>query len=282
MPSATTTRNSSLSLASAAAFVWLAFGSELLAGGLSAFPGAAGFGSDTPGGRGGEVLFVTNLNDSGPGSLRAACESGGPRIVIFRVGGTIELTSDISITRPFLTIAGQTAPGDGICLKNTRSNKRAALIISTHDVVVRYLRVRPGASDRPSCCLRGIALVNGAHDVVVDHCSLSWAVDELFTVWGGVHDVSLQWCFLTEALNRSNHEEGPHSCGALLGNRMSQNFTLHHNLFAHNSQRNPRIKCGGVVDVVNNVVYNFGSTAGSSWGRHTFRTAAAPTTLATT
>lgn len=240
--------------------------SSVLAEDLPAFPGAAGFGASTPGGRGGKVLFVTNTNDSGPGSLRAACEAEGPRIVVFRVGGTIVLKRDIKITHPYLTIAGQTAPGGGICLRNASANKRAPIILATHDVVIRYLRIRPGKANRESCCLRGLAIVTGAHHVVIDHCSISWSVDELFTVWDGVHDVTLQWCFLTEALHRANHQKGPHSYGALLGDDNSRNFTLHHNLFAHNDQRNPRIKCGGIVDVVNNVVYNFGGSQQNGWG----------------
>src|SRR5712692_6968373 len=105
---------------------------------IPAFPGAEGFGSTTPGGRGGKVTFVTNLNDSGAGSLRAACEAEGPRIVIFRVSGLITLASPITVKSPYLTIAGQTAPGDGICLRNFTFN------IATHDVVVRYLRSRLG------------------------------------------------------------------------------------------------------------------------------------------
>lgn len=239
--------------------------STTFADNLPAFPGAAGFGASTPGGRGGRVMLVTNTNDSGPGSLRAACEAEGPRIVVFRVGGAIILERDIKISHPYLTIAGQTAPGGGICLRNASTNKRAPIILATHDVVIRYLRIRPGKANRESCCLRGLAIVTGAHHVVIDHCSVSWSVDELFTVWDGVHDVTLQWCFLAEALNRANHEKGPHSYAALLGDGKSRNFTLHHNLFAHNDQRNPRIKCGGTVDVVNNVVYNFGGSRKNGW-----------------
>src|SRR5512140_738351 len=116
----------------------LAFGLVARAVDLPAFPGAEGFGATTPGGRGGKILFVTNLDDSGPGSLRAACEADGPRIVIFRVGGTIALKKPITVRNPFLTIAGQSAPGDGICLRDE------SLGIATHDVVVRFIRSRLG------------------------------------------------------------------------------------------------------------------------------------------
>src|SRR5690242_2505727 len=137
---------------------------------LPAFPGAEGFGANTPGGRGGKVIFVTNLDDSGPGSFRAACEAEGPRIVIFRVSGTIKLKSQLTVRNPYLTIAGQTAPGDGIALRDYTFG------VMTHDVVVRYLRSRLGdeTAQEADC----IDLLNGAHDCVIDHCSATWSIDE--------------------------------------------------------------------------------------------------------
>src|SRR3990172_4939646 len=150
------------------------FSSVAWAGDIPAFPGAEGFGSTTPGGRGGKVLFVTNLDDSGPGSLRAACEAEGPRIVIFRVAGVIPLKKPIVVEHPFLTLAGQSAPGDGICLRNY------AFGIATHDVVVRYLRCRTGDEGGPQeDCLD---LNHGARNVVLDHCSASWSIDECLSL----------------------------------------------------------------------------------------------------
>lgn len=148
---------------------------------LPAFPGAEGFGSTTPGGRGGQVLMVTNLKDYEPekerpitGSLRAAIATKGPRIVVFRVTGTIALQAPLSISEPFLTLAGQSAPGDGVCLKNY------SLLVATHDVVVRYLRVRPGDEPGPDFKARGerfepdgISVITPSRNVVIDHCSVS-------------------------------------------------------------------------------------------------------------
>src|SRR5512139_755534 len=156
---------------------------------IPAFPGAEGFGAATPGGRGGEVIEVTNLNDSGPGSLREAMEvRTGPRTVVFRVGGTITLTGPIEVREPnsYLTVAGQTAPGDGVQIKNYGINIRDG----AHDVVLRYLRVRPGDTT-PGVGGKDGVLVYGegtrpVHNVVVDHCSIEWATDENVDVWAWV------------------------------------------------------------------------------------------------
>jgi pectate lyase len=203
------------------------------------------------------VIEVTNLDDSGPGSLRAAVEAEGPRIVIFRTGGTIELRSELVITNPFITIAGQTAPGGGITLKNHPSNDRSALTISTHDVIIRYIRSRPGASRQQACCLDAIQILSdSAYNVIIDHCSASWATDETVSTWYAPHDITIQWSIISEGLNCSTHEEGCHSKGMLLGSDGSYNISAHHNLFAHNVERAPLIKTSGLVDVVNNVMYN--------------------------
>jgi len=224
-----------------------------------AFPGAEGFGAQTPGGRGGRVIEVTNLKDSGPGSLRAACEADYPRIVVFRVGGTIRLKSHLRIRKPFITIAGQTAPGDGILLRD------AGLHITTHDVVVRYLRVRIGESraepDGSQDCLSisGQSESAIARGVIVDHCSLSWGVDENADSYSRASDFTIQWCIISEGLANSIHQKGRHSMGLLLGPGSTRS-SIHHNLFAHNNQRNPRIR-GGLRDFVNNVVHNWGDYA---------------------
>jgi formylglycine-generating enzyme required for sulfatase activity/pectate lyase len=224
---------------------------------LPAFPGAEGFGSGTPGGRGGRVIQVTNLNDRGPGSLRAALEEKGPRIVVFRVGGVIELRSDLDIRHPFLTVAGQTAPGDGVCLKG------GCLHVATHDVVLRYLRVRVGDSPIGSSPGNRDAIDIYGENVVLDHCSCSWALDETVTTWYGAKNVTIQWCIVSEGLMDSLHPQGSHSTGILLGNGKNS-VTVHHCLLAHNSGRNPLIAADtgpSTVDWRNNVVYNYGS-----WG----------------
>ena len=224
--------------------------------GLPAFPGAEGFGSDTVGGRGGRVVEVTNLSDSGPGSLRAACEEKRPRTVVFRVGGTIRLKSRLRVREPFITIAGQTAPGGGILLRD------AGLFIETHDVVVRHLRVRVGESRVEGSGAQDCVNIS-AHDpgetysVVVDHCSFSWSIDEVGDAYGPVSNITFQWCIFAEGLRNSIHHKGSHSMGLLLGKNVSR--TVHHCLLASNNTRNPRIG-GGVADFENNVIYNWGGT----------------------
>jgi len=221
---------------------------------LPAFPGAEGYGTDTPGGRGGAVYPVTTLADSGPGSLREAVSAKGPRIVVFRVGGTIVLERTLKIVHPNITIAGQTAPGDGITLRNGRS-RDTALQVETDDVVIRHLRIRPGPGGAPD----GISLSRG-NRIVIDHCSISWGVDENLSMRRPTNDVTVQWSITSEALHDSTHRKGPHSMGDLIA--LGGNVTLHHNLYAHNDSRNPRIGGPKAVDFVNNVIYNFGAVAG--------------------
>lgn len=222
---------------------------------LPAFPGAEGFGADTVGGRGGRVIAVTNLDDSGPGSLRAAIAEEGPRIVVFRVGGTIELQSRIDIEHPYITIAGQTAPGGGITLKNHPSVIHSPLRILTHDVVIRYIRSRPGPSEEESDVLDALTIADG-YNIVIDHSSFSWGSDEVFNIWYDVHNVTIQWSIIAEGLHESTHPEGGHSNGMLIGSEGSGEISIHHNLFAHNRRRNPKVNMHGMADVVNNVVYN--------------------------
>ena len=231
---------------------------------LPAFPGAEGFGAATLGGRGGRVIAVTNLDDSGEGSLRAALEASGPRIVVFRVSGTIALASTIKVEDPYLTVAGQTAPGGGICL---RSPGTTALAIKTHDVVLRYLRIRPGPGGESD----GLAIQTGeAHDIVVDHCSITWGVDESASMYSGdvdqkIERVTFQYNLIADALDCSTHGEGCHSKGLLL--QYCDGVTLHHNLFANNGGRNPML-LSGRTDAVNNVIYNWGGSAVKIENRH--------------
>jgi pectate lyase len=224
-----------------------------------AFPGAEGFGANSLGGRGGKVMFVTNLHDSGPGSFRSACTAKGPRVVIFRVSGIIELDTLLTITEPYLTVAGQTSPGDGICIKNF-----GCIIEDTHDIIIRYLRFRPGDQKRVE---QDALWVHSSRDVIIDHCSTSWGTDETLSVTGsGTTNVTVQWCMITESLNNSVHHKGPHGYGSLF--RIDGNLSVHHNLYANHSSRNPRPGCygdmkrGGMLDFRNNVVYNWGERPG--------------------
>jgi pectate lyase len=224
---------------------------------LPAFPGAEGFGSTTPGGRGGRVILVTNLDDAGPGSFRAACDAEGPRIVLFRVSGLITLATPIVIKNPYITIAGQTAPGDGICVRSY------TFVIATHDVVVRYLRSRLG--DLSGQETDSITLASGAENVILDHCSATWSIDEALSLAGNVSNVTVQWCLIAEGLNHSKHSKGAHGYGSL--SRANGPVTWHHNLWAHNNSRNPRLGDNygrppyPTFDVRNNVIYDYGEIA---------------------
>jgi pectate lyase len=233
---------------------------------LPAFPGAEGFGAFTAGGRGGKVLLVTNLEDfSGPGkpiagSLRAAIMANGPRTIVFRVSGIIPLRAPLKISEPYLTVAGQTAPGAGVCLKNF------GLSINTHDVVLRHLRVRPGDELGPALRKQGksfepdgISINVPSRNVILDHCSVSWAIDECLSVSGaGITDVTVQWCIISESLHESFHAKGAHGYGSLL--RANGNLSFHHNLYAHHSSRSPRPGTYGdgsvLLDFRNNVIHD--------------------------
>lgn len=225
---------------------------------LAAFPGAVGFGSTTVGGRGGVVIEVTNLNNTGPGSFREACAASGPRIVVFRTGGTINASSIIKIQNPYITIAGQSAPGDGISLRG------AGLTIMTHDVIVRGLRIRIGdAATGPTPSNRdGIQIenrYNPPYNILIDHCSVNWAVDESMTFWyAGLRDVTVSNTIIGEALYNSIHPDGPHAMGALCGNQGIENIAFIGNLFIHNNGRNPRLGSTSAA-VINNVMYNIGN-----------------------
>lgn len=228
-----------------------------------AFPGADGGGKYASGGRGGVVVHVTTLEDARDeitkqpaiGTLRKALQMDGTRTVVFDVAGTINLTSQLEITGGNLTIAGQTAPGDGICIAGY------PVVVKASNIIIRFLRFRMGDQNK----VEGDALTICEHrNIIVDHCSFSWSTDECVSVYGNT-DFTLQYCFITESLKASVHAKGAHGYGGIWG---GTNASFHHNLLAHHQSRNPRFdhdfvntKCPGPIDFVNNVVYNWESNS---------------------
>lgn len=235
-----------------------------------AFPTAQGFGRFATGGRGGRVYAVTNLNDSGAGSFREAFNAypGEPLTIVFKVGGIINLTSEIRVKRSDITIAGQTAPGGGICLKGHSfilNGARAASQGGNHgNVIIRYLRSRPGST--LSTGVYGYDMEN-CHDVIIDHCSFSWANEECAAMYD-TKNVTVQWCIISEGLYNAGHAKGVRGYGGVWG---GQNSSYHHNLIAHQNSR--AIRFGGarahdtvaLVDYRNNVIYNSGGS-GAAYG----------------
>lgn len=216
---------------------------------ILSFPGAEGGGGYAIGGRGGKIIEVINLNDSGPGSFRAACQAKGPRIVVFRVAGIIDISHGdrIYINNPYITIAGQTAPGSGITIKGS------CILVKTHDVIIRYLRIRGGKRVQGR---DNIWVGDGSYNVIIDHCSLTWATDENLSIWSGkkpAHHITFSRNLIAEGLE-------PHSCGILTGSDVNcvdqTNISIHHNLIMHNHNRSPLIK-SGTTRVINNLVYDW-------------------------
>lgn len=223
------------------------------------FPGAEGFGATTPGGRGGPVIAVTSLADSGPGTLRWALEEvDGPRIVVFSVEGEIALASQIR-AQGRLTLLGHVAPGAGVTVSG------ASLRIAGDDVIVRGMRIRPGDGPGQDKSVRD-ALTIGARDgrrvrrIVVDRNSFAWSTDEVVNIWDGAGDVTISNNIIAEALRDAGHPQGPHSMGMLVGDR-AENVTIVGNFFANSEFRNPTIAKATNIEVVNNYVYNYGQHA---------------------
>lgn len=230
-----------------------------------AFPGAEGAGRHALGGRGGSVIRVTNLADSGPGSLRAALETDGPRVVVFDVGGTIRLERPLRIRHGRITVAGQTAPGGGVTVRDQ------PLIIAADDVVVRHIRSRLG--DAGGAEGDAISVERGRR-IILDHVSASWSVDETLSVGSrydpperGIYDVTVQWSIIAESLNASVHAKGDHGYGSLIRGGYGAHMTFHHNLWALHRARMPRPGNynapdvdpeGPLLEFSNNVFYGWG------------------------
>jgi hypothetical protein len=238
-----------------------------------AFPGAEGYGRYAKGGRGGAVIIVDNLQDAGPGSLRACIEAAGPRTCVFRVSGTIALDGPLDIINPFITIAGQSAPGQGVAVRN-RNSLNAPLRVLTHDVIIRHIRSRPGPSvalsdNVDAARVAGVGSIDDTEsraDIIFDHVSLSWSTDEVLdnSPWGD--RITVQESMIYEGLSKSTHPQGPHSKGP---NLRGCGVSIVRSLIANSVIRNPNNTCGaqgqsprggggvtGETEFRNNVVFN--------------------------
>ena len=253
-----------------------------------AFPGAVGWAATTPGGRGGRILRVTTLGADGPGSFKAALEAKGPRIIVFEVGGIIDMgRQTLRISEPYVTIAGQTAPSPGITLIKT------GIDIATHDVVMRHIRIRTGVDGQAKMSGWEADAVStvAAHHVVIDHCTFTWALDENMSAsgprftgatpdeWrkGTSHAITFSYNLAAEGLADASHPKGEHSKGSLIHDNASE-ILIYRNVYAHNKERNPLLKGGAQVELVNNLIYDPGERAvhynlmALEWGDHPYQT----------
>lgn len=250
-----------------------------------AFPGAQGWAATTPGGRGGQIIRVTTLAAEGPGSFREAVETKGPRIIVFEVGGVVDMAGKtLTIREPFLTIAGQTAPSPGVTFI------KGGIDIATHDVVVQHIRVRPGeagAAKKSGKDFDSISTQGVSYNIIVDHCTLTWGTDENLSAsgprfvgqtpddWraGTSRNITFSNNIIAESLRYSTHAKIEHSKGSLIHDNIT-GILIVGNLYAHNFERNPMFKGGVRGVVVNNLIYNPGQRAihynlmAEEWGDH--------------
>ena len=250
-----------------------------------AFPGALGWAAHTPGGRGGKIIRVTTLAGDGPGSFAEAVNTRGPRIVVFEVGGIVDLNRhEVVFREPFITIAGQTAPSPGITLI------RGGIDVATHDVVIQHIRVRvgeAGAQKMSGWETDALSTVGGAYDVIVDHCSFTWATDENLSASGPrfngntpdewrehtSHRITYSNNIIAEGLANATHAKGEHSKGSLIHDNVTD-ILIVGNLYAHNMERNPLFKGGARGVVANNLIYDPGQKSthynliAEEWGDH--------------
>ena len=254
---------------------------------MTAFPGAVGWAATTPGGRGGRIIRVTTLAADGPGSFKQAIETKGPRTIVFEVAGVIDLgRTTLTIREPYVTIAGQTAPSPGITLIRT------GIDIATHDVIMRHIRIRTGVDGQPhlSGWEADAMSTVAASNVIVDHCTFSWAIDENMSAsgprftgatpddWrrGTSHDITFSYNLAAEGLANASHPKGEHSKGSLIHDNVT-NILIYRNIYAHNVERNPLLKGGVHAAVVNNVIYDPGERSihynlmALEWGEHRYQ-----------
>jgi hypothetical protein len=253
-----------------------------------AFPGAQGWAAVTPGGRGGRIIRVTNLNADGPGSFKEAALAKGPRIIVFEVGGVIDMKrTTLTIAEPYLTIAGQTAPSPGITFI------RGGIDVKGHDIIIRHIRIRPGVDGQPHLSGWEVDAMStvGAYNVIVDHCTMTWGLDENLSASGPrfdgatpeewrqhtSHNVTFSYNLLAEGLANASHPKGEHSKGSLIHDNAT-GILIWRNVYAHNVERSPLLKGGVWASVVNNVIYDPGKRAvhynlmALEWAGHKYET----------
>jgi hypothetical protein len=243
---------------------------------LPVFPGAEGFGTQTGGGRGGTVCKVTNINDDGEGSLRHCLDSPDPRTVIFNVSGIIRLESSLTIQHPYISIFGQTAHGDGILITGVAGIQQALLTIASHDVVIQHLRIHPSLSNATDCCSHALTFGKSSDtadtaNIVIDHCTLSGGSTGIITSTDDVNNVTFSHNIIgpgrSYTVNKADADTG--YTGFLFNSAKTHSLSLHHNLIAHNQSDNPGISTGaGVIDIVNNLVYNWGQNGANLVSKH--------------